>query len=153
MVYLRRWCVLLVCSISVAATANDPAETEVGSQLSPKLRGLLLQEMNAVLGATKVIVDALVRGEHEVVAEQAQAIHDSFIMQQQMTAADKEDLLGTVPATFLKRDRAFHQLAGSLAEAARQEDSEAQQRLFSQTVNACVDCHSAHAQDRFPDLN
>lgn len=139
------------CAESPAEVAASPG-TAVGSDLPPKVRGLLLQEMNAVLAATKNIVDALVRGQHEIVAQEAQAIHDSFIMQQEMTPADKQALMGAVPKAFLERDQAFHQVSARLAAAARESDTGQQQKLFSEMVNACVECHSAHAIDRFPAL-
>ena len=130
------------------ALADEPAP--VGPKLPPKVRGLLLQEMNAVLGATQEILDALVRGRDDVVAEKAQAIHDSFILKQEMTPADRQALKDAVPAAFVQRDRAFHELTGRLAEAARQGESDRQRALFSEMVEACAACHARYATNRFP---
>lgn len=135
--------------------AKDGGESgaNVGTVLPPKVRGLLIQEMNAILGASQAILDALVRGQDEVVAEKAQSIHDSFVMKQAMTADDRKALLAAVPKDFLKRDRAFHVLGASLADAARKGDKAAQLRLYRDMISACVECHTRHAQDRFPALN
>lgn len=129
--------------------ANEQA-APVGPKLPPKVRGLLLQEMNAVSRATHEILDALIRGEDQVVAERAQAIHDSFILKQEMTAEDRSALIEAAPEDFVRRDRAFHQLTGNLAAAARKSDTPRQQALFSDMVEACRTCHARYATNRFP---
>jgi cytochrome c556 len=139
----------LVLASAAPGVAEDGAEP-VGPKLPAKVRGLLLQEMNAVLGATHEILDALVRGEDARVAEKAQAIHDSFILKQEMTAADRRALKEAVPRAFVERDRAFHALTGRLAEAARQGDATRQQALFADMVDACAACHARYATNRFP---
>ena len=135
-----------------SASAAEPSGAAVGSNLPPEIRALLVQEMNAVLGATKEILDALVRGQDELVARKAQAIHDSFILKQELTEADREALVAAVPAAFLERDRAFHELCARLAEAARAGDRPRQRELFANMVDACTGCHSRHARDRFPEF-
>jgi len=143
-------CALLFASIlSPAAMAN---ETAVGSALPANVRALLIQEMLAVLDASKKIFEALVRGQDEVVAKNAQAIHDSFIMAQQMTDADMQALLAAAPKAFLERDEAFHELSAHLADAARKSDKALQRKLYHEMIDACVACHAAHATDRFPEL-
>lgn len=144
---------LIVLFLPAKLMAAPSAGANVGSELPPKLRGLLIQEMNAILDASKVILDALIRGQDEVVAEKAQAIHDSFIMKQAMTADDRKALLAAVPKDFLKRDQAFHTLSSKLADAARKGDKEAQLQLYGDLIDACMECHARHAQDRFPTFN
>lgn len=139
----------LILASAVPVTAEDESEP-VGPKLPPKVRGLLLQEMNAIMGATQDILDALVRGEEAVVAQKAQAIHDSFILKQEMTAADRQALKEAVPKAFVERDRAFHVLTGRLAEAARKGDAVRQQALFADMVDACAACHARYATNRFP---
>lgn len=141
---------LMLASAHLVAAQADPEP--VGPKLPPKVRGLLLQEMNAVLGATHEILDALVRGEDGIVAQKAQAIHDSFILQQEMTQADRQALKEAVPKAFIERDQAFHALTGQLAEAAREGDAASQQTLFADMVNACAACHSRYATNRFPEF-
>ncbi|HKJ95364.1 MAG TPA: cytochrome c [Gammaproteobacteria bacterium] len=131
-----------------AAMAGETPEP-VGPNLPPRLRGLLVQEMTAILGASKDIVEALVRGRDEVVAEKAQSIHDSFILKQKMTQADREALKEAAPAAFVQRDRAFHELTGRLAQAAREGSRDRTHALFAQMINACTACHARYATDRF----
>lgn len=148
-----------------SALANDPqhahgasdkvpntTDTAVGSNLPPKLRALLIQEMMALLNASQQVVDALVRGQDEVVARQAQGMHDSFILAQEMSEADMHALHEALPQAFIERDEAFHELSADLAAAARAGDKRKQRELFAEMIDACVACHAAHATDRFPGL-
>ena len=139
-------------SASASATDAPPATEAVGPKLPDDVRSLLRQEMIAILGASQSILDALVRGQHERVAEKAQAIHDSFILQQEMTESDREALVEAVPKAFVQRDRAFHALTGKLAEAARERDAERERELFGRMIDACAECHARYAHDRFPGL-
>ena len=144
--------VALSLALVVVAAGTAAAEEPVGPKLPDRVRGLLLQEMNAILDASDRILDALVRGRHDVVAEQAQGIHDSFILKQEMTRADRQALMEAVPERFVERDRAFHELTGELAAAARADDPARQRQLFSDMVDACAACHAKYAGNRFPGL-
>ncbi|WP_347331428.1 cytochrome c [Marinimicrobium locisalis] len=150
---LRAMIIIALSFQPVTSMAEQTSGTNVGADLPPKVRTLLLQEMTIILETTKDILEAMVRGQNEVVAKKAQAIHDSFIMKQEMTAADKKALKASVPNEFLERDQAFHQLAARLAEAARKEDNAAQNQLFSEMINACAECHSKHAMGQFPEFS
>lgn len=143
----------MATGVFMVAIAGQPATTNIGSQLPPELRGLLIQEMQEIQAASQQIQAAMVQGQHEIVAERAQAIHDSFIMAQQMTDEDEQILHETLPEAFVERDQALHELSAGLAEAARNEDTEAQIRLFSEMINGCVDCHAEYASGRFPGLD
>lgn len=160
---------LLMAGVSIASAADAPhahdahdmhdahkvsgtADRTVGSQTPPRLRGMLIQEMVAVLDASKQILEALVRGQDDVVARNAQGIHDSFILEQAMSDADRHALHDTLPHAFIERDQAFHQLSERLAEAARAGNQPEQRKLFAEMLNACAGCHAAHATDRFPNL-
>ncbi len=135
---------------NVATADNASSSSAVGAVLPENIRVLLIQEMASVNDATHKIMDALVQGRDGVVAKNAQAIHDSFIMAKRMTAEDKKALVNAVPAAFLAKDKAFHQLSANLAQAAQKGDRAQQKQLFSELLNACTQCHSAHASDRFP---
>jgi len=142
---------LALAVVTPHVAAQPPAdERAVGLSLPPSLRALLIQEMIEILDASGNILDALVRGEDERVAQNAQAIHDSFILEQGMTDADHAALHAALPHAFIQRDEAFHELSADLAAAAREADRPRQRELFAQMVEACVDCHSAHATNRFP---
>lgn len=132
----------------ISAWAFEP--TPVAPRLTPKLQKLFAEEMTAVQAAGQQILAGLVAGDHASVARQAQAIHDSFILDKKLTAQDRQDLETALPPAFLELDAAFHQLAAKLAEAARDKDGELQTYYFSRMVESCQTCHSRYATDKFP---
>lgn len=150
---IRNMALIAVVTFGVLGSlhAGEPAEP-VGPKLPDRVRGLLLQEMNAIERASEEILNALVRGRDAVVAEKAEAIHDSFILKQKMTESDRKALMKAVPREFVQRDRAFHELTGELAAAGREGDGARQRQLFSEMIEACTACHARYAHDRFPGL-
>ena len=132
--------------------ASSAADQPVGPKLTSKLRDLLRQEMASVLLASQDILGALAIGDHAIVAEQAQQIHDSFILQQSLTEQDKQDLMAAVPPEFVALDRAFHETSAELAAAARAENVADELSTFAQMTEACIACHGRFAPDRFPGL-
>jgi mono/diheme cytochrome c family protein len=142
----------LVLAAGLMGTPLAGAAEPVTGQLTPKLDRLLRQEMRAIDGAMRAIFGALVSGNHAAVAEKARRIHRSFILQRELTAADRRDLKAAVPPAFLRLDKRFHDQAAALAEAARAEDPDRQLRLFQEMTGACIDCHRRYVSDRFPGL-
>jgi|SRR5690554_445656 len=126
------------------------AQEDIGSKLPADVRALLIQEMVAILGATQSITDAMIRGDDEIVATQAQRIHDSFILAQELTDEQHTALVNAASEEFLEKDGAFHAMGAALAEAARAGDKPRQQEIFFQMQAACVACHTDHAAQRFP---
>jgi cytochrome c553 len=49
-------------------------------------------------------------------------------------------------------DKYFHQLAAALAEAGKQQDTQAQAETFNRMTESCVACHSRYVTDRFKGL-
>jgi hypothetical protein len=140
----------VAAAIPHTSAVAQESESSLGSRLPPNVRALLIQEMNAILAASHTILEAIVRGQHEVVAEQATLIHDSFILEQQMTPADRMALEEAATPSFIEKDEAFHALSEQLAKAAARSDHPAERRIFAQMLDACADCHAEHASDRFP---
>ena len=138
--------VLLGLAVSTSSLAAEP----VTPKLTDKLSQLLQKEMRAVQGGMASIHSAMVMGQHESVAENAQQIHDSFILQQELTEQDRKDLMSAVPKGFIKLDKEFHKLAASLAEAGRDKDTKKQQKLFNKMTGNCIQCHGKYVSDRFP---
>ena len=138
--------VILTITVPFAASATEP----VTPKLTDKLDRLLREEMRSIQSAMGQIHSAIVMGQHGKVAEQAQNIHDSFILQQSLTEQDRKDLMSAVPEGFIKLDKEFHQLAAALAEAGRNDDTEKQNRLFGKMTGNCIQCHSTYVSDRFP---
>lgn len=150
--------IIMFCLVTMVSVLHAESESEndkvnaVGSQLPNHIRSLLIEEMQAITTSMDVIFRALIAGEHDQVASQAQAIHDSFIMAQKMTEEDRIILKETLPGEFVERDQAFHHLSAELAEAARHKDQAKQVKLYQDMQKACLACHQNHALDRFPNL-
>lgn len=138
--------VLLGLAVSTGSLAAEP----VTPKLTDKLSQLLREEMRSVQAAMTTIHSAMVMGQHDSVAENAQQIHDSFILKQSLTEQDRKDLMSAVPEDFIKLDQEFHQLSASLADAGRNASTEDQHRLFGEMTRNCIQCHSAYVSDRFP---
>lgn len=141
---------VFILATAVNAETGSSESKAVGSQLPDPIRSLLIEEMQAINASMAKILTGLVSAHHELVAEQAKAIHDSFIMAQKITKKQRQVLKSTLPPAFIEKDQAFHQLSARLAEAARAQDSEQQLSLFQSMQAACVACHQQHATDRFP---
>ena len=105
-----------------------------------------------ILGASQEIQGAIVTGDHATVANRAQQILDSFILEQSLTEQDKKDLMAAVPPEFVELDGAFHETSAELAAAARARDVAQELSLFAQMNDSCVQCHARFASDRFPGL-
>ncbi|MDY6979492.1 MAG: hypothetical protein SV201_06390 [Pseudomonadota bacterium] len=142
-------------ALLVIAAPGGPALAQGGGgplANEPELRGLLQQEMQALQEALATISTALPQGQWHTVADTAGQIHDSFILQQQLSADDRKTLHQTLPADFIQRDRAFHQQAKKLQQAAESQDAELSLFYYSKMVESCVSCHSRFATHRFPSL-
>lgn len=145
----RTWPVL---ALAGALLAGSAAAQPVTPELTPRLRNLLQQEMQAVLDASQSILEAIVSGDHDTVARKAEQVHASFILKQSLTKADKKDLKRAVPKRFIRLDQAFHARSKRLAEAARAEDTEREMAIFQRLLDGCVGCHRDYVTDRFPGL-
>ena len=143
---------LAAAAVLGATAASSWADEPVGPRLTPKLRDTLRGEMQHVPGASQDILAALVAGDHATVAERAQNVHDSLILEQSLTEQDLKDLEEAVPPAFLELDQAFHRTAAELAAAARAQDAAREAELFGRMVQDCAGCHGRFAADRFPGL-
>ncbi|WP_440997496.1 hypothetical protein [Arhodomonas sp. SL1] len=136
----------LAIAVSVPLHAAEP----VTPKLTEKLDRLLREEMRSVQAAMGQIHSAMVMGEHAAVAEAAQRVHDSFILQQSLTDEDRRDLKAAVPPGFIQLDREFHELSANLADAGRSEDTASQFRVYNRMTRNCIQCHARYVSDRFP---
>jgi len=134
---------------SAFATAAEP----VTPKLTEKLDRLLREEMRSIQSAMGQVHSAIVMGDHATVAKSAQAIHDSFILQQSLTDQDKKDLMSAVPEGFIKLDKEFHQLAAELAAAGSKNNTGKQLTIFNEMTQNCVQCHEEYVSDRFPEIS
>lgn len=137
----------------VSAENHDPkiASNEKNiTQLSPKLRQALTQEMQSILGGMMALVPAISSGDWHEVAEIGKKIQGSYIMKQQLSEAQLEELHHSLPFEFKELDRSFHHAAGMLAHAAKKGNAEIVHFYFYKLNETCVKCHSRYATHRFP---
>ena len=137
---------VITLTMSLApAMAGDP----VGPKLTERLKELLTKEMALVGDATSSLAIAIASGDHATVVDLGVKVRDSFILKQSLTPEDKKDLVGAVPKAFLMLDKRFHGMAGKMAAAAEAGDTELQLFYYGQMLEACAQCHSQFAGDRF----
>ena len=142
---------VMLASIHVAAAAQGDHEAAPALKLSTETRELLRAEMRAITGGIQAIAAAIATGDLETVAESSARISASYIMEQRLTARQREELQA-LPEHFHRLDRRFHQDATRLTHAAEQGDAELAAFRYYRLVDSCVACHSAYAAHRFPGL-
>ena len=141
---------MLLVSAPLLAQSQDSARPLLADH--PQLRELLRKEMQALLQGLQHISAALPQGQWQTAAEHAQAMHDSYILQQNLSPAQRQTLRGVLPAGFVRLDKQFHAYAGRLAHAATAQDLELSAHFLSRAVETCMQCHQRFAPGRFPTL-
>ena len=120
--------------------------------LSPGLTQLLQQEMQAIQQGMQSLIPTIVSGNWEAVAQTGEKIQHSYIMKQQLTGEQRQELQRSLPQGFRELDRSFHHSAGMLAHAARMKNADVVNFYFYKLTDTCVACHARFAVNRFPDL-
>ena len=155
----RQLLLALVCLLLAPVTghAERPADHHAPPpadqlHLSPELKGLLQREMNAIQQGMQTLIPAIVSGNWQDIAGIGAQIQNSYIMQQQLTDAQMQELHQSLPLAFQELDRSFHHAAGMLAHAAQQHNAELVTFYFYKLTDTCIACHSKFARQRFPGL-
>lgn len=131
------------------AHADEQAEKGVES-LSPEIRSLLSKEMIAIQNGMMSIIGAYASGNFEEIAVVAGQIKNSYILKQNMSRQQRHELHQKLPRSFIHLDQQFHNYAGLLEEAARNNNDELIGFYFSKLVDSCSGCHAQHAKHKFP---
>jgi hypothetical protein len=147
----------MVMSFIVHADDGRPPEERhapVSSleQLSPGLRLLLTEEMVALQDGMQSLIAAIVSGDWEKMAALGEKIDSSFILEQELTQSQKDELHRSLPLAFRDMDREFHLYAGMLAHAANDKNPDLVTFYFYRMNDACLSCHRKFATHRFPGL-
>lgn len=146
--------VLLASCLSAQADTPVEAPPSQGVEaLSAPLREALSAEMVALQGGLVAVIPAIVAGHWDEVARIGRQMRDSYIMKQALSAEQLEELHHALPASFLELDARFHYLAGMLSHAAEAKKPELVGFYLGTMTETCVNCHSRHAQARFPALS
>ncbi len=131
-----------------AAHAEHPAGADL--HLSTQVRSLLQQEMREVARGTQTLAIALASADWKTLHDTAAMIRSSYILNKQLSAAQKHELEHALPAGFKQLDAEFHARAEKLALAAEARDHELAAFHYSRLLEGCAACHSNHAKARFP---
>ena len=133
---------------------HSVAETDAGTaDLSPGLRKLFAEEMRQLQTGMTQILPLYVSGEWAEIAVIAGRMEDSYVLKQNLSADQMDELHAKLPGEFIELDQQFHYLAGMLEHAAKVEKSELVGFYFSEMSDACLNCHTQFARQRFPALS
>ncbi|NOZ54678.1 MAG: hypothetical protein GXP08_16340 [Gammaproteobacteria bacterium] len=146
---------MLLPSLSYAEDqANHKIKEPVSGikSLSPKLRGLLAKEMQALQNGMQSIIPAYVSGNWNEIAQIADKMQGSYILKQSLSDDQKKELHTSLSSSFLKLDQQFHYLSGMLKHVAKNKKTELIGFYFSKLSETCVSCHTQFATHRFPAL-
>jgi hypothetical protein len=145
-------CIILV-TISlgcVSANAQESHMPQNDLHLSPELTELLREEMRALLTGIQSIASGIATADWKSVADQSARIRASFILDQKLTSAQREELESTLPEHFKRLDSNFHVEAGKLEAAATKHDVQLVTFHYYRLMETCTTCHALYAASRFP---
>ncbi len=132
------------------AKHTEPAHTTGVEALSPDLRDLLSQEMQALQKGMISIIPAYGSGNWAEIETTARNMKNSYILKKNLTQAQAKELHTVLPQEFIEKDQWFHYLAGMLEHAAKNKKPELINFYFSEMNESCAGCHSAFATHKFP---
>ena len=118
-------------------------------ELSAEVRGLLIQEMQAVKQGMDDILFGIVSNDYGNIASVATKIHNSFILKQKLTKKQRKELQTKLPKDFFTQDQAFHKRAEDLANTAEFADKKETLIIYASMINQCVKCHETYATHKF----
>jgi hypothetical protein len=149
-------CSVLAMAALLGALLAPPAlaagSEPVTAALSPPTRALLIREMQALAAAMARIHTAIVTGAHAAVVAEGGAIHDGFVLAQELEDEQRREIEDRLPGRFRAADAAFHELAGALVQAGEAGEPRLERLWFDEMTRACLSCHEEFAAARFPGL-
>ncbi len=143
---------LLILAIGIAPMTGLAGAEEAKPiiELSPQLNALLRAEMAELSVGIQRIALSLATADWKSIEETSGKMHGSYIMRESLTQSQTMELKQKLPDEFKQLDAAFHARAKKLGHAAGSKDSELIAFHYSKLVEACANCHSAFAINRFP---
>lgn len=138
---------VLTCN---AASAQETRKTHNTLNLSQETLTLLQAEMRELAVASQALVISFVSGDWKSIQDISEQIRASYVMEQSLTDAQKQELEEKLPERFKRLDREFHARAEKLESAAANENSELVAFHFHRLLESCATCHSEYAASRFP---
>jgi cytochrome c556 len=148
----RIWCITLIASVWIAfsAHAQQAGAPTTNLQLSPGLMKLLRTEMRAILEGVQSMPADIATANWQGVAHTSAQISASYILDQELTPAQRKELQTSLPEHFKRLDGNFHEQARKLEAAARNHDAQLSAFHYYRMLESCTACHSHYAPNRFP---
>ena len=140
----------LVMAIAPMTGLAGDEEAKPIIKLSPQLNALLQAEMAELSVGIQNIALSLATADWKSIEETSRKMHGSYIMRKSLTQSQAMELKKKLPDEFKQLDAAFHARAKKLGQAAGSKDSELVAFHYSRLIEACANCHSAFATNRFP---
>lgn len=157
MPFLLSIALLVILLPTMSSGENKPAHEKHAhasgvEALSPDLRDLLAQEMQALQRGMMSIIPAYISGNWGEIESTAKKMKSSYILRQNLTDSQIQELHTKLPAGFIEKDQRFHYSAGMLEHAAKNKKAELINFYFSEMNESCVSCHTKYATHKFPAL-
>lgn len=138
---------LAVIMTVLMSLSVNAAEQKI--DLSPELRALLVEEMNAIKKGMESLVFLVASGDWHRIEETARNIEQTYIMKNRLTEHQRHELHQKLPHSFIEVDKKFHYYAGMLSHVAKEHDSELVNFYIYKMNESCVACHSKFVSDKF----
>lgn len=122
---------------------------EPGVELSRELKSALVKEMVSIQSDMKAMISSIASGDWDRIEALARNIDGSYILRQNLSEGQIQELHHSLPEGFRDMDAEFHRTAGRLAHAAAEHDGQLVSFYYYKMVEGCVTCHSTYAQHRF----
>lgn len=148
-------CTLFTLLLAAAPGPVPAAAGEVPAQqqdlaLSPDLMELLRAEMRELLSGVQQLAAGIATADWKQVTETSARISASYLLNRELTPAQKSELAGSLPEYFRRLDANFHREAEKLRSAAGNHDAQLAAFHFYRLIDTCTACHSSYAVSRFP---
>lgn len=153
MCYINRKAFLLISMLCIGVgpvNAQEAITTKDDLGLSPELIQLLRAEMRELLGGIQSIPVGIATADWESVATTSARIRGSYILEQELTPAQKKELDTKLPEHFKRLDSHFHLEAEKLEAAAVNHDPQLSAFHYHRLIETCTACHALYAPSRFP---
>jgi cytochrome c556 len=134
----------------VSANAQESPAAPNEFQLSPELMDLLRAEMQALLTGIQSLAMGIATADWKDVTEKSARIRASYILDQKLTPAQRQELDTSLPEHFKRLDSDFHLEAKKLEAAATAHDSQLASFHYYRLIETCTACHAIYAVSRFP---
>ncbi len=133
-------CILVVipdAGITETSHIHEAPPASIALDLSPGLHQLLKQEMVAIQAGIQSLVPDITSGNWAGAAETGKHLQDTYIFNQKLTQAQREELHQKLPPAFRELDQSFHQAAGMLAQAASLKNPDVVSFYYYKLVDGC----------------